>query len=218
MLSHIVLLLLHGVQEKGKGPVQREKPLTPYEKWMMNYGNGSNDRKEGDAPVMFANSTHNPVFNTDSKHARVYNNKAATKALTEKEAQKAAFLNKMRAQKIKKSELQEEFDMNDFYGDNELEETNENNLNPMLIADDHFMEAGAVAGGEPNTGIDTAVEKKKAKKERKSSEERKKKKKKSKKEHEDSLHGEEDRFSSMNVPDVYKEAHGILTLNPNSNY
>ena len=142
----------------------KEKSLTPYEKWMMNYGNGSNDRKEGDAPVMFANSTHNPVFNTDSKHARVYNNKAATKALTEKEAQKAAFLNKMRAQKIKKSELQEEFDMNDFYGDNELEETNENNLNPMLIADDHFMEAGAVAGGEPNTGIDTAVEKKKAKK------------------------------------------------------
>jgi hypothetical protein len=82
---------------------EKEKELTPYEKWMINYGNGSEDRQAGEGPVMFANSTHNPVLDTDSKHAKVYHRKTETQELHESGQKKSAVLEQARRQRVEKA-------------------------------------------------------------------------------------------------------------------
>ncbi len=186
-------------------------------------------RKAGDgtAPVgMFANSTHNPVFNAKSKDAQTYHKKDATKELYEEELRKdairnkAAFLIKVKRKKQREVEKRSSIalgsesnhsekqpdedivDQSDFDDTYEDKDTAEHMVNPMYNEDGALHTNATDGTSEKVTGRAAALAalKKKEKKERKKERQEIRQSRKGREEERES------RESSMIAPNPYSEA------------
>lgn len=185
--------------------------LTPYEKWMA----AEEARKAGDgaAPVgMFANSTHNPVFDANSKHANTYHKKEATKELHKKGQAKAAFLLEVKRKKQRDAlgsesnhsekqpdeDIEDESDFDDVYDlDAKHNSGNADHMvNPMYNEEGALYESATDDDGQAERAAAVAAITRREKKERKA-------KKQSKR---DCKQKEESRESSITTRNIYSEA------------